>query len=118
KPLYKDASTGIVDSDIEVEEVFNETANYIASTSLKEGSDSVESSRTSTTLIVEKNDKLERLIIDEKVTIVDDEGKPLAKIDSSGDHDSEDEVSSVGNEMANFLTTKKAGYETNSLLEQ
>ncbi|GJV99139.1 hypothetical protein Tco_1554391, partial [Tanacetum coccineum] len=51
-----------------------------------------ESSSISTTPIVEKIDKIERLIIDEKVTLVDDEGKPLEKVDSSGDHDSEDEV--------------------------
>ncbi|GJY05567.1 hypothetical protein Tco_0371507 [Tanacetum coccineum] len=31
------------------------------------------------------------LIIDEKVTLVDDVGKPLSNVDSSGDHDSEDE---------------------------
>ncbi|GKF20984.1 hypothetical protein Tco_0069622 [Tanacetum coccineum] len=63
-----------------------------------------------TTPIVEKNDKTERLIIDEKVTLVDDEGKPLEKVDSSGDHDSEDEVESVDNEMANFLASKKVDY--------
>ncbi|GKC29516.1 hypothetical protein Tco_1036810 [Tanacetum coccineum] len=45
-------------------------------------------------------------------------GKPLAKVDSSGDHDSEDEVASVDNEMANFQASKKVGYGTNSLLEQ
>ncbi|GJU15739.1 reverse transcriptase domain-containing protein [Tanacetum coccineum] len=52
------------------------------------------------------------------VTLVDDEGKPLKNVDSSGDHDSEDEVASVDNEMASFLTSKKVGYGTNSLLEQ
>nr|GFC05576.1 hypothetical protein [Tanacetum cinerariifolium] len=40
KPLYKVDSTGIADSDSEVEEVFNETEGYLASTSLKSGSDS------------------------------------------------------------------------------
>ncbi|GJY47505.1 hypothetical protein Tco_0436568 [Tanacetum coccineum] len=45
-------------------------------------------------------------------------GKPLAKVDSSGDHDSEDEVASVDNEMANFLASKKVGYGTNSLQEK
>ncbi|GKG34058.1 hypothetical protein Tco_0434217, partial [Tanacetum coccineum] len=53
-----------------------------------------------------------------KATLVDDEGKPLAKVDSSGDHDSDDEVASVDNDMANFLASKKVGYGTNSLLEQ
>ncbi|GJR49563.1 zinc finger, CCHC-type containing protein [Tanacetum coccineum] len=47
-----------------------------------------------------------------------DEGKPLTRVDSSGDHDSEDEVASVGNDMANFLASKEVGYGTNSLLEQ
>ncbi|GJV47863.1 hypothetical protein Tco_1438075 [Tanacetum coccineum] len=35
---------------------------------------------------------------------------PLAKVDSSGDHNSEDEVASVDNEMTNFLASKKVGY--------
>ncbi|GJS37997.1 hypothetical protein Tco_0536379 [Tanacetum coccineum] len=44
-----------------------------------------------TTPIVEKIDKTERLIIDGKVTLADDDGKPLTNVDFSGDHDSEDE---------------------------
>ncbi|GJW13034.1 reverse transcriptase domain, reverse transcriptase zinc-binding domain protein [Tanacetum coccineum] len=40
----------------------------------------VESSNTSTTPIVEKFDKIQRLIIDGKVTLVNDEGKPLTKV--------------------------------------
>nr|GEV08109.1 zinc finger, CCHC-type [Tanacetum cinerariifolium] len=78
----------------------------------------VESSSTSTTPTVEKIDKIERLIIDSKVTLVDDGGKPLKKVDTLGDHDSEDEVESVDNEMVGFLASKKVGYGTNSLLEQ
>ncbi|GJW64097.1 putative ribonuclease H-like domain-containing protein [Tanacetum coccineum] len=49
---------------------------------------------------------------------LDDEGKPLTKVDFLGDHDSEDEVASVDNAMLNFLASKKVGYDTNSLLEQ
>nr|GFC02285.1 hypothetical protein [Tanacetum cinerariifolium] len=71
----------------------------------------------STTSIVEKIDKIERLIIDGKVTFVDDEGKPLEKVVSSGEYDSKDEVASVDNEIASFFA-KKDGYGTNSLLEQ
>nr|GEV25152.1 hypothetical protein [Tanacetum cinerariifolium] len=67
---------------------------------------------------VEYEWKPSRLIIEGKVTLVDDEGKPLAKVDSSGDHDSKDEVASVDNEMAKFLASKKVGHATNSLLEQ
>ncbi|GKB90838.1 hypothetical protein Tco_0963110 [Tanacetum coccineum] len=78
----------------------------------------VGSSSTTTTPIVEKIDKLERLIIDGELTLVDDEGKPLEKVDYSGDHDSEDEVERVDNEMTSFLASKRVGCGTNSLLEQ
>ncbi|GKD30526.1 zinc knuckle CX2CX4HX4C containing protein, partial [Tanacetum coccineum] len=74
-------------------------------------------SSPSTTPVIEKIDKIEKLIIDGKVTLVDDEGKPLEKVVYLGDYDSEDEVASVDNEMASFLA-KKDGYGTNSLLEQ
>ncbi|GKG51408.1 hypothetical protein Tco_0541792, partial [Tanacetum coccineum] len=47
--------------------------------------------------------------MDRITTLVDDEGKPLEKVVSSGDYDSEDEVASVDNEMASFLA-KKDGY--------
>ncbi|GJZ24778.1 DNA-directed DNA polymerase [Tanacetum coccineum] len=57
----------------------------------------VDSSIPSTTPIIEKIDKMEKLIIDGKVTLVDNEGKALKKVDD----DSEDEVASVDNEMDN-----------------
>nr|GEW54493.1 hypothetical protein [Tanacetum cinerariifolium] len=78
----------------------------------------VESSSISTTLIVEKINKLEKLIIDEKNTLVDDEIKPLKKVDYPGDHDSKDEVAPVDNEMESFLASERVGYGNNSLLEQ
>ncbi|GJW05596.1 hypothetical protein Tco_1568019 [Tanacetum coccineum] len=78
----------------------------------------VGSSSPSTTPIAEKIDKIKRLIIDGQVQLVDDVGKFVEKVDYSGDHDSEDEVASVDNAMANFLASKKVGYGTNSLLEQ
>ncbi|GKD54519.1 hypothetical protein Tco_1287906, partial [Tanacetum coccineum] len=70
----------------------------------------VESSSTSTTLIVEKIDKIERLIIDGNVTLVHNVGEPLEKGDSLGDNDSEDEVESVDNEMTSILASKKISY--------
>ncbi|GKE25908.1 hypothetical protein Tco_1441292, partial [Tanacetum coccineum] len=78
----------------------------------------VDSSSPSTTHIDEKIDKIEKLLIDRKVIIVDDDGKPLEKVDSSGDHDSEDEVVTMDNEMASFLALKKVGYGTHSQLKQ
>ncbi|GJR58766.1 hypothetical protein Tco_1500928 [Tanacetum coccineum] len=77
----------------------------------------VDASSLSTTPIVEKIYKIENLIIEGKVTLIDDEGKPLEKVASSCEYDSEDEVASVDNEMANFLS-KKDGYGTQSLLER
>ncbi|GJY26619.1 reverse transcriptase domain-containing protein [Tanacetum coccineum] len=78
----------------------------------------VGSSSISTTPIVEKIDKLEKLIIDEKITLADDVGKPMKYVDYLGDHDSEDEVEPVDNEMTSFLASDRFGYSTNSLLKQ
>ncbi|GJR28079.1 reverse transcriptase domain, reverse transcriptase zinc-binding domain protein [Tanacetum coccineum] len=72
-----------------------------------------ESSSPSTTPIIEKINEMENLIIDGKAILVDNEGKPLGKVDE----DSEDEVASDDNEMAGFLA-KRDGYGTQSLLEQ
>ncbi|GJT92825.1 putative reverse transcriptase domain-containing protein [Tanacetum coccineum] len=77
-----------------------------------------ESNSTSTTLIIGKIDKMEKLIIDGTATLVDDDGIPLTTVDSSGDHDSDDEVASVDNDMTNFLASNDVGYGTISLLEQ
>ncbi|GKE52398.1 hypothetical protein Tco_1487554, partial [Tanacetum coccineum] len=58
----------------------------------------VESSSTSTTPIVDKIRKFEKLIIDRKVTLVDDEGEPVKKVDYLADHDSVDAIASVDND--------------------
>nr|GEU51907.1 hypothetical protein [Tanacetum cinerariifolium] len=78
----------------------------------------VESSSINTIPIVNKINKIEKLIIEGKVTLVDDEGKHLKKVDYSGDKNSDDEVESVDNEIESFLASKRVGYGTNSLLEQ
>ncbi|GKA13769.1 zinc knuckle CX2CX4HX4C containing protein [Tanacetum coccineum] len=44
-------------------------------------------------------------LLAEKCVLLDDEDKPLEKIDYTGDHDSKDEVGSVDNEMASFLAS-------------
>nr|GEW53772.1 hypothetical protein [Tanacetum cinerariifolium] len=69
----------------------------------------VESSSTSTIPNVDKIGKLKKLIIDGKVSLVDDEGKPLKKVDYPGDRDSEDEVKTVDNDMAYFSASKRQG---------
>ncbi|GKA02864.1 reverse transcriptase domain-containing protein [Tanacetum coccineum] len=78
----------------------------------------VETSSTSTTPIVDKIGKLEKLIINGNVTLLDDDGKPLKKVDYPGDHDSEDEVESVDNDMARSMASDGIGFGTKSLLEQ
>ncbi|GKB04856.1 putative reverse transcriptase domain-containing protein [Tanacetum coccineum] len=103
-----------IDNDVELgtnggsSHLADQEANYSGSSFWN-----AESSSPSTTPIIEKINKMENLIIDEKAILVDNEGKPLRKIDD----DSEDEVESIDNEMASFLA-KKDGYGTQSLLEQ
>ncbi|GKB40546.1 hypothetical protein Tco_0885488 [Tanacetum coccineum] len=77
----------------------------------------VDASSPRTTPIMEKIDKIEKLIINGKVTLEDKESKPLKKVASLCDYDSEDEVASMDNEMANFLA-KKGGFGAQILLEQ
>ncbi|GJS49467.1 hypothetical protein Tco_0599588 [Tanacetum coccineum] len=62
----------------------------------------------------------EKHMLEEKCVLVDDDGKPIEKVDYLDDSDSEDEVEPVDNEMVNFLASKSSGvgYDTKSLLEQ
>nr|GEU53311.1 hypothetical protein [Tanacetum cinerariifolium] len=93
----------------------------------------VDASSPSTTPIMKKIDKIEKLIIDGKFTLLDDEEshsddfgpscfirvlsyqlkynsqhKPLENVASLCDYDSEDKVALVDNEMASFLAKKMA----------
>nr|GEW68849.1 hypothetical protein [Tanacetum cinerariifolium] len=77
----------------------------------------LKSSSTSTTSIVDKNGMFKKVIIDEKVTLVNDEGEPMTKVDYLSDHDSEDEVGLADNDMARFMASKKVGFGSNSWLE-
>ncbi|GJR07299.1 hypothetical protein Tco_0530283 [Tanacetum coccineum] len=84
----------------------------------------VSSSITSTTPIIERIDKLERQIIDRKLTLVDDDGNPLPKVVSTVNKDSDSEVEDVVDEHVVFMASTSlkigndSGYDTNSLLEQ
>ncbi|GJZ69257.1 hypothetical protein Tco_0632807 [Tanacetum coccineum] len=77
----------------------------------------VDASSPSSTPIFDKIDKIEKLNVEGKATLVDNEGKPLEKVSSSCEYDSEDKVASVNNDMASFLA-KKDGYGTQSLVEE
>ncbi|GJT03446.1 hypothetical protein Tco_0824615 [Tanacetum coccineum] len=72
----------------------------------------------STTPIVEKIRKLEQLIIEGKVSLVDDAGKSLKRVDYPGDHNSDDEVCLVDNDMTRSMATKAVGFGTQSLLKK
>ncbi|GJT22905.1 ribonuclease H-like domain, reverse transcriptase, RNA-dependent DNA polymerase [Tanacetum coccineum] len=77
----------------------------------------VENSSNSTTPTMDKIGKFENLIIDGQAILVDEAGNPLKKVEYPGDHDSEDEVASVDNDMARSLASEKTGFGTRSLLE-
>ncbi|GKE20732.1 hypothetical protein Tco_1432244 [Tanacetum coccineum] len=78
----------------------------------------VETNSTSTTPIVDKIGNMKKLIINRKVTLVDDDDKPLKRVDYPGDRDSEDEVESVDNDMARSMASERVGFGTKSLLQQ
>ncbi|GJS15820.1 retrotransposon protein, putative, unclassified [Tanacetum coccineum] len=108
----------LVDNDVNLG-TYGETSNLAYREANSSGSSfwNMNSSSPSTTPIIEKINEIKKLIIDGKVTFMDDEGKPFEKVDFSGDYDSEDGVSLDDNEMASFFA-RKDGYGTNSLLDQ
>ncbi|GKB74261.1 acidic leucine-rich nuclear phosphoprotein 32 family member A [Tanacetum coccineum] len=65
----------------------------------------VASSSTSTTPIVERINKIERQIIDRKITLVDDNGKLLPKVISTKNMDSDSGVEDVVNDHAIFMAS-------------
>ncbi|GJY85184.1 hypothetical protein Tco_0499210 [Tanacetum coccineum] len=73
--------------------------------SFEQGSFNVASSITNTTPIVERIDKIERQIINEKLALVDDDGKPLPKVVSTENVDFNSEVKDVVDDHAG--TTKR-----------
>nr|GEY43171.1 hypothetical protein [Tanacetum cinerariifolium] len=104
----------LVDNDVELGTYGGST--HLASQEANSSGSSfwnAESSSPSTTPLMEKINKMESLIINGKAILVDNEGKLLRKVDE----DSEDEVASVDNDIANFLA-KNDGYGTQSLLEK
>ncbi|GKA92802.1 hypothetical protein Tco_0814727, partial [Tanacetum coccineum] len=79
---------------------------------------------TSTTHIAKRIDKIERQITDWKLKLVDDDGKPLPKVVSMGNVDSDSEVEDVVDDHVVFMASTclkrgaDSGYGTISLLEQ
>nr|GEX58904.1 RNA-directed DNA polymerase, eukaryota, reverse transcriptase zinc-binding domain protein [Tanacetum cinerariifolium] len=67
----------------------------------------IENSSINTTPNIDKIGKYENLIIDGQAILVVENGNPLKKVEYSGDHDSEDEVASVDNDMAHSMDLEK-----------
>ncbi|GJY71802.1 hypothetical protein Tco_0475505 [Tanacetum coccineum] len=74
----------------------------------------------SSTPIVEKINVLEKHISKGKLVLVDDDGKPLEKVEYPDNLDSDDEVEPIDNETTNFLALnrKGVGYGPKSLWKQ
>nr|GEX15743.1 hypothetical protein [Tanacetum cinerariifolium] len=65
-----------------------------------------ERGREKSTYLVENINVFEQQLLAGKCLLLDDKGKPLKMIDYTGDHDSENEVEPVDNEMESFLVSK------------
>ncbi|GJS18625.1 retrotransposon protein, putative, ty1-copia subclass [Tanacetum coccineum] len=108
----------LVDNDEEMG-TNGETSNLDKNGANSSGSSfwNVGNSSTSTTSIMDKIGKFENLLIDGQAILVDEAGNPLKKAVYPGDHESEDEVASVDNDMARSLASERTGFGTQSLLE-
>nr|GEY82937.1 hypothetical protein [Tanacetum cinerariifolium] len=62
--------------------------------------------------ITDKIGKYENIIIDGQAILMNEAGNPLKRIEYSGDHDSEDDVVSVDNDMARSMASEMVGFET------
>ncbi|GJT82157.1 hypothetical protein Tco_1056499 [Tanacetum coccineum] len=73
----------------------------------------------SSTPLVEKIHRFEQQLLDGECVLVDEDGKPVKKVDYSGDQNNENEVEPDDNEMARFLASKSlgGGYSNKCLLE-
>ncbi|GKC06005.1 zinc knuckle CX2CX4HX4C containing protein [Tanacetum coccineum] len=75
-------------------------------TSNKASTSSVQEEGQSSTPLVEKMNMFEKQLLEGNCVLVDNDGKHLKKVDYSGDHDSEDEIEPVSNEMASYVASK------------
>ncbi|GKA76146.1 hypothetical protein Tco_0782524, partial [Tanacetum coccineum] len=89
-------------------------------TGSKDTTSGTQEERQSSTLMVDKIHVIEKRILEGKLMFVDDDRKPLEKIDYPDNLGSDDEVEPVENKIASFLASKSmaVGYGPKSLLEQ
>nr|GEZ61837.1 hypothetical protein [Tanacetum cinerariifolium] len=62
--------------------------------------------------------RIRNVLVPSTTIIQHEAGNLLKKVEYPGDHDSEDEVASVDNDMARDLTSERTGFDTQSLLKQ
>ncbi|GKC46572.1 kinase-like domain-containing protein, partial [Tanacetum coccineum] len=86
----------------------------------KASTSGVQEEGNSSTPLVEMIHRFEKQLMEGKCVLMDEDGKPLEKINYSGDHGNEDEVEPVDNERTSFMASNPlgVGYGTKSLLEQ
>ncbi|GJT93963.1 hypothetical protein Tco_1082808 [Tanacetum coccineum] len=77
----------------------------------KASTSSVQEEGQSSTSLVEKINMFEKQLLERNCMLVNDDGKPLKKVDYSGNEDSEDEIEYVDNEMASYLASKPLGLD-------
>ncbi|GJY80374.1 hypothetical protein Tco_0493125 [Tanacetum coccineum] len=96
-----------------------EGASHKTNPSISKKNVSTSEEEQSSTPLVEKINIFKKQLVEGKCLLVDDDSKPLEKVNYSGDQGSKDEVESVDNEMTSYLSLKpsRVGYGTKSLLE-
>ncbi|GKC20378.1 proteasome subunit alpha type-5, partial [Tanacetum coccineum] len=108
-----------VDNDVELS-TNDGTTNLVnnGANSSKSSFMNVENSSTSTTPIIYKIGKFKDLLMSGQAILVDEAGNRLKNVECPGDYDSEDEVTSVDNDMARSMASERVGFGKQRLLEQ
>ncbi|GJU47780.1 hypothetical protein Tco_1217335 [Tanacetum coccineum] len=90
-----------VDNDVELG-TNGGTTNLVNNEATSSGSSfiNIDNSSTRTTPIIDKIEMFKELLTSGKATLVDEAGNPLKKVEFLNNYDSEDEVTSVDNDMA------------------
>ncbi|GKB29394.1 hypothetical protein Tco_0868795 [Tanacetum coccineum] len=119
KPQYRpkakqstDLSNGTfsVSKSFEALNVENSVSEEVE-TGNKASTSSVQEEGQSSTSLVEKINMFEKQLLEGNCVLVNDDGKPLKKVDYSGNEDSEDETESADNQMASYLASKPLGLD-------
>nr|GEX61306.1 zinc finger, CCHC-type [Tanacetum cinerariifolium] len=78
----------------------------------------VDNNSTVTTPILDKIRKFKNIVIDGKAILVDEAGNPVEKVKHPDDHDSENEIALVDNDMARSLASERTDLALKDLFEE